>query len=102
MTEPQKPQDRTGPSRKRYREFVENYRNKRLDAIADAESGHQMLNDGAPEGNGASAGDGAPATLPAPERKARRRQYLREHLAWLRPYKYAVAFVFFLALLRAG
>ena len=39
------------------------------------------------------------ASVPDASRKARRREYLREYLRWLWPYRYAVAFVFFLALL---
>ena len=71
-------------SRQRYRGFVEDYKHRRLD-------------DGAvPIGHGPSP-DAA-----APERKGRRRQYVREYLRWLRPYRSAVAGLFALALITAG
>jgi ATP-binding cassette subfamily B protein/subfamily B ATP-binding cassette protein MsbA len=72
-------------SRQRYRGFVEDYQHRRLD-------------DGtapAPSGNGT-----APDT--AAERRGKRRQYVREYLHWLRPYRYAVAGLFALALVAAG
>jgi ATP-binding cassette subfamily B protein/subfamily B ATP-binding cassette protein MsbA len=74
-------------SRQRYRRFVDDYKHRRLD-------------DGtapAPSGNGASL------TAPgATEQRGRRRQYVREYLRWLRPYRYAVVGLFALALVAAG
>src|SRR5258708_6848808 len=69
-------------SRKRYRLFVEDYKHGRLDEKADA---------AAP---GASPPDASP--------RGKRREYLREYLRWLWPYRYAVAAVFFFALLAGG
>ncbi len=37
-----------------------------------------------------------------PERRGKRRQYVREYLRWLRPHRYAVAGVFAVALVAAG
>jgi ATP-binding cassette, subfamily B, bacterial len=66
-------------SRKRYLSFVEDYRRRRLDDVADA---------GKPESPG------------KPNRK--RREYLREYLRWLWPYRFAVGALFALALVGAG
>jgi ATP-binding cassette, subfamily B, bacterial len=74
-------------SRRRYKGFVEDYKHGRLDDAAD------------------KAGQGPSPPRPAPQdatRKAKRREYVREYLRWLWPYRYAVAFVFFLALLTGG
>jgi ATP-binding cassette subfamily B protein len=70
-------------SRKRYRGFVEDYKQHRLDA--EEEEKHRKS--GAPEAKGP---------------KGKRREYLREYLRWLKPHGFAVAAVFFLALLAAG
>jgi ATP-binding cassette subfamily B protein/subfamily B ATP-binding cassette protein MsbA len=74
-------------SRQRYRRFVDDYKHRRLD-------------DGtapAPSGNGASL-----TATGATEQRGRRRQYVREYLRWLRPYRYAVVGLFALALVAAG
>jgi len=74
-------------SRQRYRGFVEDYKHRRLDdSIA---SGNTSQNGKAPD---------AAATA----RRGKRRQYVREYLHWLRPYRYAVVGLFLLALLTAG
>jgi len=62
-------------SRKRYQEFVEDYKHRRLDAVA--------------------ADDRAPAPAAPP---GARRAYLREYLHWLRPHRVALGAVFVLAL----
>jgi ATP-binding cassette subfamily B protein len=83
-------------SRQRYLEFVRDYRQKRLDDIADAD--RLMLPDG-------SAPESAPAASSRkkdPARRAKRRQYVREYLRWLRPHRYVFAGVFVLALMVAG
>jgi ATP-binding cassette subfamily B protein/subfamily B ATP-binding cassette protein MsbA len=69
-------------SRQRYRSFVEDYRRRRLD---DA---------------GKEPKDAKEA--PKPEAKRKRREYLREYLAWLRPHRYALGVLFALALIAAG
>jgi ATP-binding cassette subfamily B protein len=70
-------------SRKRYRGFVEDYKRQRLDD--EEEEKHKKS--GAPVSKGP---------------KGKRREYLREYLRWLKPHGFAVAAVFFLALLAAG
>ncbi len=68
-------------SRKRYNEFVEDYKQRRLDAKSD--------DDGGPP----------PATAGRP---GARRAYLREYLRWLKPHRNALGAVLLLALLVAG
>jgi ATP-binding cassette, subfamily B, bacterial len=70
-------------SRKRYRGFVQDYKHGRLD---DAEEEKHKKS-------------GLPA---AKSPSGKRREYLREYLRWLWPYRYAVAAVFFFALLAGG
>jgi ATP-binding cassette subfamily B protein/subfamily B ATP-binding cassette protein MsbA len=74
-------------SRRRYNVFVEDYKHARLDDAAD------------------KAGQGPSPSAPTATdsgRRAKRREYVREYLRWLWPYRYAVAVVFFLALLTGG
>ncbi|OLC07470.1 MAG: hypothetical protein AUH41_10415 [Gemmatimonadetes bacterium 13_1_40CM_66_11] len=66
-------------SRKRYQEFVEDYKRRRLDAADE---------------------DGRAPSSPAP--KQARRAYLREYLIWLRPHRFELGAVFLLALAVAG
>src|SRR5688500_3537050 len=70
-------------SRQRYRGFVEDYKQRRLDD-PDAQSGE-----------GAKDRD-------ADRPKEKRREYLREYVRWLWPHRIAVAGVFLLALLVAS
>jgi len=81
-------------SRQRYREFVENYRHHRLDASGEAER--------KPIAESPTSGDGAsqPTTQILP--RGKQREYLREYLQWLWPHRFAVGFVFVLALTAAG
>jgi ATP-binding cassette, subfamily B, bacterial len=72
-------------SRRRYRGFVDDYKHGRLDDIAD--SPDQTPTPAKPADRGG---------------KAKRRELLREYLRWLWPHRYAVGFVFLLALLTAG
>jgi ATP-binding cassette subfamily B protein/subfamily B ATP-binding cassette protein MsbA len=72
-------------SRERYREFVQDYKHRRLDDAADGES---------PPETGA-----APSPPPRP---GKRREFLREYVRWLRPHRYALAAVLLIALLVAG
>ena len=78
---PQPPPPRS--SRQRYRRFLQDYKEKRLDALADAEE------------NGAAAD--APRAEPG-----KRREYLRDYLRWLWPHRWATAAVFGIALVAAG
>src|SRR5581483_9307026 len=90
------PLGRPRSSRQRYRRFVEDYAHRRLDDPIDAAK-H------IPPPAAAADADGEPAPAdPKRQRRAKRRQYLREYLHWLRPYRYAVAGVFALALVVAG
>jgi ATP-binding cassette subfamily B protein/subfamily B ATP-binding cassette protein MsbA len=74
-------------SRRRYGVFVEDYKHGRLDEAADK----------------AGQGPGPSALKPSDAgRNAKRREYVREYLRWLWPYRYAVALVFVLALLTGG
>ena len=72
-------------SRQRYREFVQDYKQGRLDDSAAGES--------PAESSGASS---------APRRPGKRREYLREYVRWLRPHRYALGAVFLIALVVAG
>jgi ATP-binding cassette subfamily B protein len=74
-------------SRQRYRGFVEDYKHRRLD---DSITSSNSSNNG-------KAPDAA-----ATARRGKRRQYVREYLRWLRPYRYAVVGLFALALVTAG
>jgi ATP-binding cassette, subfamily B, bacterial len=86
-------------SRQRYRGFVEDYKHGRLDDSTDAKDGRKALADPAKR-------DGDAAATPAAEGKGllrgKRRQYLREYLRWLKPYRWAVTAVFLFALTTAG
>lgn len=78
-------------SRRRFLEFVEHYRSGKLDEITDKEK-HEKKSEAA---NGA-------ASEPKPDRRVKRRAYLREYWKWFLPHRYAVVTVMFLALLVAG
>ncbi len=86
-------------SRQRYRGFVEDYRKGRLDDSTDAKDGRKAVAD-------PNTDDDASARAPAPSERGllrgKRRQYLREYLRWLSPYRWAVAAVFLFALTTAG
>jgi ATP-binding cassette subfamily B protein/subfamily B ATP-binding cassette protein MsbA len=83
-------------SRHRYRGFVEDYKARRLDEAAEAEK------NGKPQEDDGKADDESAEGESKPERRGKRREYLREYLRWLWPHRWAVAGVFFLALLTAG
>ena len=70
--------NRPRSSRQRYRSFVNDYRQRKLDEEAKS----------SPDSPGKPAG--------------RRREYLREYVRWLWPHRYAVSGFFVLALLGAG
>jgi ATP-binding cassette subfamily B protein len=81
--QPQRPRS----SRQRYGQFVLDYRGKRLDESIEAKTQPKAAE---PASNGEAA--------PRPDRRGKRRAYLREYLRWLRPHRYAVAGVMVLAL----
>ncbi len=71
-------------SRERYRKFLQDYKERKLDDANEAE-------EAAPSIESPPAG-----------RRAKRREYLRDYLRWLRPHRYAIAAVFLIALIGAG
>src|SRR5215510_4338247 len=95
-----KPIDRRGhharSSRQRYKHFVRDYRDRRLDARTDEASGKRPIAEGVKTESGQPEEE-KPALL-----GGKRREYIREYLRWLWPYRFGVAFLFFLALIRAG
>ena len=85
-------------SRQRYRRFVGDYRQRRLDALADAADGRAPADVAKAPDAGTAAAPGAPPAAGSTKRRA----YVREYLRWLWPYRWAVAAVFALALGAAG
>jgi ATP-binding cassette, subfamily B, bacterial len=91
--------DRPRSSRQRYRTFVEDYKLGRLDELLEEGKDGK----GPPEpAKPAEPAQPEPKSRWWPVRRGKRREYLREYLRWLRPYRAAVVVVFTLALLRAG
>jgi ATP-binding cassette subfamily B protein/subfamily B ATP-binding cassette protein MsbA len=105
-------------SRQRYLEFVKDYKARRLDDD-DEKPGHgELASDQAAPGQSAAAADQASDETAAKHntlhhasrsglamfglRGGKRREYLREYFQWLWPHRYAVGFVFALALVTAG
>ena len=84
---PDVPSQRLHTSRQRYRRFVDDYRDRRLDELTDA----------ARSGQAAADGDAGAA-----ERRGKRRRLVGEYLRWLRPHRYRVGLVFLLAIAAAG
>ena len=84
---PPTPTDRLRRSRQRYRRFVDDYRQRRLDDLTDEARGLKSLGD--------KEGD-------KKKLKQKRREMLREYLRWLRPHRNRVALVFALAVAGAG
>jgi len=80
-------------SRASYREFAERYKRRRLDE-----------SDQPPDAAPAQAGAAERGAAPARPRllEGRRREYLRDYLRWLKPHRYAIGFMFLLALATAG
>ena len=68
---------RAHSSREKYRKFLEDYKARKLDEVAENEK--------------------APAATPG-----KRREYLRDYLRWLRPHRYAIAALFGFALIAAA
>src|SRR5205085_9590625 len=85
--------ERPHSSRRRYHAFVQDYKHRRLD---DSEGDQeQKRSDGKP-------GEDLPATDSRRKPRAKRREYLREYMRWLRPHRYAVGILLIIALLGAG
>lgn len=83
-------------SRQRYQAFVQDYKHRRLDAVAEAADKPKAL----PSDNGNAPS--ALALAATDEGKGKRRQYLRAYLRWLWPHRFAIGAVFVLALVAAG
>jgi ATP-binding cassette subfamily B protein/subfamily B ATP-binding cassette protein MsbA len=75
-----------GSSRQRYGRFVDDYRAGRIDEVLES----------------AEKKPATDAAVSGPEKKGKRRAYFREYIRWLWPYRFGVAFLFALALIRAG
>ena len=74
-------------SRQRYRRFVDDYRNQRLDDLTDEARGLKSAAD--------KDGD-------KKAQRQKRREMLREYISWLRPHRNRVVLVFALAIAGAG
>ncbi|MCI0534343.1 MAG: ABC transporter ATP-binding protein/permease [Verrucomicrobiales bacterium] len=83
-------------SRQRYRGFVQDYKQRRLDD--SEESGEEKKR---PDDSAKTAED-APASGPKGLLRGKRREYVREYLRWLWPHRYAVGALFVLALVAAA
>src|SRR4051812_6910010 len=92
MANPEHPRS----SRRRYQSFVKDYHLQKLDEALDAASGKKPASE--------------PALTPPNGKKPRlrflakgkQRQYVGDYLRWLRPHRYAISFVFVLALITGG
>jgi len=83
-------------SRQRYLEFVKDYRQRRLDDVADTASNQKRVDDTS------TAGDAPAAPEPKRPDRGKRREHLKAYGRWLWPHRYAVGAVFLFALLVAG
>ncbi len=88
--------ERVRSSRQRYRAFVRDYKQRRLDDKTEAD-GEQKLPDAAPSPGG-NLNNGESGR----NRRRKRREYLREYLRWLWPHRYSVAVLLLFALVAAG
>lgn len=86
-------------SRQRYDRFVRDYKAKRLDQRADEAAGHVKRDADAHPSDASANGKGK-------RRKrllsGKRKDYMREYVRWLWPYRFGIAGVFVLALMKAG
>ncbi|HWX20064.1 MAG TPA: ABC transporter ATP-binding protein [Candidatus Binatia bacterium] len=90
------PPERPRSSRRRYRAFVQDYQQRRLDDPADG--GEQP----ARSDDSADAKEGRTPEDSRPKARGKRREYLREYVRWLRPHRYAVSALLIIALAGAG
>jgi ATP-binding cassette subfamily B protein/subfamily B ATP-binding cassette protein MsbA len=88
--------DHARSSRDRYRRFVQDYKQKRLDDSEEADENQKRRDDAAKAGGDTSSPESKRAL------RSKRREHVREYLRWLRPHRYAVGALFVLALLAAG
>src|SRR6185503_8025454 len=83
-------------SRQRYRAFVQDYKQRRLDDSAEVGQEETRLD----ESKGAS--ETSTETESGTKPRGKRREYVREYLRWLRPHRYAVATLLMFAVVAAG
>src|SRR5581483_3156022 len=83
-------------SRHRYLKFVEDYRQRRLDALIEGKEEEKSSDDATKEEKRSTWQELLGL------KRGKRREYLREYLAWLWPYRYAVVVLATLALMTAG
>src|SRR5262249_3422768 len=88
--------DQNRSSRQRYQRFVQDYKQRQLDNLAQVRKDEKQSDGPA----NAGAGTDVPDAQSPPQRK--RREYLREFLRWLRPHRYTVAALVLFALVVAG
>ncbi len=96
MSDQAESHSRPRSSRQRYRDFVQDYKHRRLDDPADSGAGGKA-SDKPVEPNADK-----PAVASADLPRGKRRAYLREYLRWLWPHRFSVGVVFFFAVLVAG
>src|SRR5215831_8644846 len=83
-------------SRHRYLKFVADYKQRRLDALLEGED-EEKQGEETPKEEKRSSWQEALGF-----KRGKRREYLREYLAWLWPYRYAVVVLATLALAAAA
>jgi ATP-binding cassette, subfamily B, bacterial len=88
--------DHPRSSRLRYRGFVQDYKQRRLEDPAQADGNQKRVDDSAKEGEDAATAEARR------EGRGKRREYLREYLRWLWPQRYAIAGLFAVAVLAGG
>ncbi|MBI2949406.1 MAG: ABC transporter ATP-binding protein [Verrucomicrobia bacterium] len=93
-TDPSMRQPRS--SRQRYRRFVEDYKQQRLDDLTDAKDGLGRIDPSAEPGEDAQASKSRGLL------RGKRREYLRDYMRWLWPHRYGVGALMLLALFVAG
>jgi len=97
MSKPHDPRHRHArSSRQRYKHFVRDYHDRRLDDRTDEASGKRPIAEGV-KPDVAESEEAKPALL-----GGKRREYIREYLRWLKPHRYGVAILFVLALIGTG
>ncbi len=92
-------EDYSGSSRQRYRRFVRDYKQQRLDAVAEAALAKKTALD-RPSAADPDTSEGG--TTPKGLLPGRRREFLRAYSRWLWPHRTAIGVVFALGLGAAG
>jgi ATP-binding cassette subfamily B protein/subfamily B ATP-binding cassette protein MsbA len=82
-------------SRRRYRAFVQDYKDRKLDDHSEDGGGKKQPDDSE------ASGDHPPADS-ASKPRGKRREYLREYLRWLWPHRFALGALLVIALVGAG